>query len=48
MASSLDAYPGWTPELVPVYLAEDTVIEFARRLSGGAGPGITDSISIHH
>ena len=37
--TSLDAYPIRPPELVPVGLTEDTVIEVARPLLGGAGLG---------
>ena len=46
--TSLDAYPGQSPELVPVNLTKDTVLEVARRLSEGSGPGVKDSISLQH
>ena len=46
LARILDAYPGLPPELIPVYLPEYTVIEFARRLLAGTGLGVIDSISL--
>ena len=46
--ANLDSYPGRPPELTPVDTTEDTVTEVARRLSGVAGPGGKDSVSLHH
>ena len=45
-ADSLDSYPDIPPELVPVEINDETVTEVAGRLSGGAGPVGTDSISL--
>ena len=45
---SLEAYPRQTPELLPENLTEDTEIEVAWRLSGGAGQGGTNSVSLQH
>ena len=47
-AASLDSYPGRPPELTPVDITEDTVTAVAGRLSGGAGPGGADSVSLQH
>ena len=47
-AASLDSYPGLPPELTPVDITKDTVTAVAGRLSGGAGPGGTDSVSLQH
>ena len=47
-AACLDAYPGKPPEMVPVDITGDVVSAVAGRLSGGAGPGGTDSISLQH
>ena len=47
-AASLDSYPGCPPELTPVDITEDTVTAVAGRLSEGAGPGGTDSVSLQH
>ena len=47
-AASLDCYTGRPPELTPVDITDDTVTAVARRLSGGAGPGGTDSVSLQH
>ena len=47
-ASCLDAYPGPPPEMVPVDITDDVVTAVAGCLSGGAGPGGTDSISLQH
>ena len=44
----LDAYPGKPPEMVSVDITDDVVSAVAGRLSGGARPGGTDSISIQH
>ena len=40
--TSLNAYPGRPTELVPDELREETVIEVAQRLPGGAKSGVTD------
>ena len=45
-AASLDSYPDLPPELVPVDIIDDTVTAVAGRISGGAGPGGTDSVSL--
>ena len=47
-AACLDAYPGPPPEMVPVDITDAVVSAVAGRLSGGAGPGGTDSISLQH
>ena len=47
-AASLDSYPGRPSELTPVDITEDTVTAVAGRLSGGAGPEGTDSVSLQH
>ena len=47
-AACLNAYPGKPPEMVPVDITDDVVSAVAGRLSGGAGPGGTDSISLQH
>ena len=47
-ATFLDAYPGKPPEMVLVDITDDVVSAVAGRLSGGAGPGGTDSISLQH
>ena len=47
-AAILDSYPGRPPELTPVDITEDTVTAVAGRLSGGAGPGGTYSMSLQH
>ena len=48
LASILDAYPDLPPDLVTVILTQETVIEVALSLSGGAGLGGTDLISLQH
>ena len=48
LAASLDIYPNNPPEMVPVGIRDDVVPEVAGRLSGGAGPGGTDSGSLQH
>ena len=45
-AASLDSYPDRPPELVLVNIIYDTVTAVAGRLSGGAGPGGTDLVSL--
>ena len=47
-ASSLYSYPNQTPELVPVYITDDTVTAVAGRISGRARPGGIDSVSLQH
>ena len=47
-AACLDAYPGPPSEMVPVDITDDVVSAVAGRLSGGAWPGGTDSISLQH
>ena len=47
-AASLDSYPDRPPELTPVDITDDTVTAVAGQLSGGAGPGGTDSVSLQH
>ena len=47
-AACLDAYPGKPPEMVPVDITDNGVSAVAGRLSGGAGPGGTDSLSLMH
>ena len=44
----LDAYPENPPEMVAVYITEDVVTAVAGRLSGGAGPGGTELVSLQH
>ena len=48
LAASLDAYPNNPPEMVPVDITDDVVVAVAGRLSGGAGPGATDLVSLQH
>ena len=47
-AACLDTYPNNPPEMVPVDITDDVVSAVAGRLSGGAGPGETDSVSLQH
>ena len=47
-AASLDTYPDRQPEIVPVYITNDTVTAVAGRLSGEAGLGGTDQVILHH
>ena len=47
-SASLDSYLGRPPELTLVNITEDTVTVVAGRLSGGGGPGGTDSVSLQH
>ena len=47
-AASLTPYTGGPPEITPVEITNDTVTAVARRLSGGAGPRGTDSVSLQH
>ena len=44
----MDSYPNFPLELTPVEITDDTVTVVAGRLSGGAGPGRTDSVSLQH
>ena len=46
--ASLETYMHRPPDLVPVEITNNTVTEVAGRLSGGAGPGGTDSVSLQH
>ena len=46
--ASLDSYPDRPPQLVPVNITDDTAKAVAKRLSGRAGPGGTDSVSLQH
>ena len=45
-AASLDSYPNRPLDLTPVDITDDTVTEVAGRISGGARPGGTDSVSL--
>ena len=47
-AASLDAYPNNPPEIVPVDITDDVVVAVAGRLTGVAGTGGTDSVSLQH
>ena len=47
-AVSLESYPDRPPELTPVDITNDTVTAVVGRLSGGAGPGGNDSVSLQH
>ena len=47
-AAFLGSYTGRPPELTPVDIIDDMVTAVAGRLSGGAGPGGTDSVSLQH
>ena len=47
-AACLESYTGRRLELTPVNITDDTVTAVAGRLSGGAGPGGTDSVSLQH
>ena len=46
--ASLDSYLDRPSELTPVDITNDTVTAVAGRLSGGAGPGGTYSVSLQH
>ena len=46
--SDLEDHDGELPDFVPLDITEETVATIARRLSGGAGPGGTDSVSLQH
>ena len=46
--ASLYSYPNFPPEQTPVDITVDTVMAAAGRISGGAGPGGTDSFSLQH
>ena len=46
--ASLDLYPYRPPKLTSVDITDDTVTAVAGRLSGGAGTGGTDSVSLQH
>ena len=47
-AASLDCYTGLPPELTLVDITDDTLTAVAGRISGGSGPGGTDSVSLQH
>ena len=47
-AASLNLYPDQPPELVPVDITDNTVTTVVGRLSGGAGTGGKDSVSLQH
>ena len=47
-ADSLDTYPDRPPELVPMDITDDTVMEVDGRLSRGAGLGGADSVSLQY
>ena len=47
-AAILTSYNGCPPELTPVDITYDTVPAVAGRLSGGAGPGGTNSVLLEH
>ena len=47
-AARLDHYKGRPPELTPVDITKETVTAVSGRLSGGAGPGGTESVSLQH
>ena len=47
-AAGLDSYPDRPPELTPVDITDDMVTAVAGRLSGGAGTGGTDLVSLQH
>ena len=47
-AASLDSYLGRPPKLTPVDITKNTVTAVVGRLSGGAGLGGTDSVSLQH
>ena len=47
-AASLTPYTGCPTELTPMDITDDTVMAIAGRLSGGAGPGGPDSVSLQH
>ena len=44
----LTIYTGRPQEITPADITDDTVTAVAGRLSGGAGPGGTDSVSLQH
>ena len=47
-AASLYAYPNNPLEMVPVDITDDVLSVVAGRLSGGAGPGGTDLVSLQY
>ena len=47
-AASLDSYPGRLLELTQMEITNNTVTALAGRLSGGSGPGGTDSVYLQH
>ena len=46
--ASLDTYPDRPPKLVPTDITDDTGVEVAGLLSGGAGMGGAYSVSLQH
>ena len=48
MMACLDSYTGRPPEITLVDITENMVIAVAGRISGGDGPGGTDSVSLQH
>ena len=47
-AASLDLYLNCPPELIPVDITDNMVMEVAGRISGGEGLGGTDSVILQH
>ena len=47
-AACLTSYTRCPPELTPVGITDDMVTAVAWRLSGGAGPGGNDSVSLQY
>ena len=47
-AEILDSYPNRPPELTPVEITNEMVTAVIGQLSGGAGPGGTDSVLLQH
>ena len=47
-AACLDSYLNIPTEMVPVDITDNVVAAVVGRLSGGAGPGVTDSVSLQH
>ena len=47
-AACLTSYTRCPPDLTPVDITDDTVTAVAGKLSGGAGPGRTDSVLLQH
>ena len=47
-AASLDSYPDRPLEMVPLNITDNTMTAVTGRLSGEAGPGGKDSVSLQH